>query len=407
MDNNKTSSSSAQNTDPTCAGSHESMQAEIATLKTELHRKQNELDALKWMKAPAGSPEVMFKTLFEGARTAIFIADAESGILLDCNSFATDLIGRDRIEIIGMHHTILHPPGQFDVYREQFHKYTTINCTKNFEAEVQHSDGRTVPVIISARPIILDGRKLIIGFFMDITELKRADEALKTAKARAELYLDLMGHDINNLNQIALGYLEFVCAQTPDAEICKMLSRPVEAIVNSSRLIDNVRKLQKITSGSEKIPVCTRDVLRLACSQFTGLSGVSVTFDIPDSCSTIVMADELLNDVFTNLLGNAIKHRGQQADLQLNIRLIEADEAETGYYKIMIEDNGPGIPPGRKDHLFDRFSRSSTKSKGSGLGLYLVKSLVNSYNGRVWVEDRVPGDHTRGARFVVMLPAVA
>jgi signal transduction histidine kinase len=50
--------------------------------------------------------------------------------------------------------------------------------------------------------------------------------------------------------------------------------------------------------------------------------------------------------------------------------------------------------------------KGNDKEKGMGIGLYLVKSLVDSYNGRVWVEDRVPGDHTKGARFVVMLPAV-
>jgi signal transduction histidine kinase len=50
--------------------------------------------------------------------------------------------------------------------------------------------------------------------------------------------------------------------------------------------------------------------------------------------------------------------------------------------------------------------RGRTKTTGSGLGLYLVKKLVEDLNGRVWVEDRVPGDHSRGARFVVLLPAV-
>jgi signal transduction histidine kinase len=50
--------------------------------------------------------------------------------------------------------------------------------------------------------------------------------------------------------------------------------------------------------------------------------------------------------------------------------------------------------------------KGDSKAKGIGLGLYLVKSLVESYDGQVWVEDRVPGDHTKGARFVVMLPTI-
>ncbi len=59
-----------------------------------------------------------------------------------------------------------------------------------------------------------------------------------------------------------------------------------------------------------------------------------------------------------------------------------------------------------KDKIFNRLQRGETNARGMGLGLYLVKSLVESYNGKVWVEDRVQGDHTKGSRFVVMLPAI-
>ncbi|MGE5403280.1 MAG: sensor histidine kinase, partial [Candidatus Doudnabacteria bacterium] len=70
-----------------------------------------------------------------------------------------------------------------------------------------------------------------------------------------------------------------------------------------------------------------------------------------------------------------------------------------------VEDNGPGVPDDLKPKLFHRFQRGKTKAHGKGLGLYLVRSLVESYEGKVWVEDRVKGDHSKGARFVVMLPA--
>jgi signal transduction histidine kinase len=76
------------------------------------------------------------------------------------------------------------------------------------------------------------------------------------------------------------------------------------------------------------------------------------------------------------------------------------------YYRVVVEDNGPGISDNIKSRLFTRFSRGDTKTRGRGLGLFLVKSLVEDYHGKVWVEDRVPGDYTKGARFVVMLPAV-
>ena len=76
------------------------------------------------------------------------------------------------------------------------------------------------------------------------------------------------------------------------------------------------------------------------------------------------------------------------------------------YYMVSVEDNGPGIPDNLKEKIFNRLQRGETLARGMGLGLYLVKSLVDSYHGRVWVEDRVAGDHTKGSRFVVMLPAI-
>ncbi len=63
-----------------------------------------------------------------------------------------------------------------------------------------------------------------------------------------------------------------------------------------------------------------------------------------------------------------------------------------------------GIPDDFKRRIFNRILKGTDKAKGMDFGLYIVKSLADSYGGRVWAEDRVPGDHTKGARFVVMLP---
>ena len=76
------------------------------------------------------------------------------------------------------------------------------------------------------------------------------------------------------------------------------------------------------------------------------------------------------------------------------------------YCKVIIEDNGPGIPDEMKNRLFLRFQRGNTKASGKGLGLFLVKTLIEDYNGLVWVEDRVSGYYNKGCRFVIMLPLI-
>ena len=73
------------------------------------------------------------------------------------------------------------------------------------------------------------------------------------------------------------------------------------------------------------------------------------------------------------------------------------------YYEVSVADDGPGIPDDMKGQLFRRFKGEGVKASGHGLGLYLVKTIVEDFGGRVRVEDRVPGDYTRGAKFVVLL----
>jgi signal transduction histidine kinase len=75
------------------------------------------------------------------------------------------------------------------------------------------------------------------------------------------------------------------------------------------------------------------------------------------------------------------------------------------YFRIMIDDNGPGIDDESKAKLFSRFTRGESRASGKGLGLHIARTLVEDYGGKMWVEDRVPGDYTQGARFVVVLPA--
>jgi signal transduction histidine kinase len=109
--------------------------------------------------------------------------------------------------------------------------------------------------------------------------------------------------------------------------------------------------------------------------------------------------------VFTNLIGNAIKYSNGNG-VDINILLENAIQDGKNYYRVLVEDNGPGIPDDMKDKIFNRLRHGHTQATGWGLGLYLVKSLVDSYHGVIRVEDRVMGDRTKGSRFIVLLPAV-
>ena len=250
----------------------------------------------------------------------------------------------------------------------------------------------------------------IIVVHTDITLRKIFEEALADEKARAELYLDLMGHDINNMNHVALGYLELLQASLKSKGMTEkdelgLLAKSYDKLQDSSRLIENVRKLQRASIGDyipREVDACQAVARVLA--RYSNMPGLRLSFylDLPPTCP--VNADDLLYEVFENLVGNAIKHGGPEIAIRIHFDTIDLKDGK--YNMFVVEDSGPGIPDDMKDKVFNRLQQGSTKARGLGLGLFLVKSLVNSYHGKVWVEDRVPGDPTKGARFVVMLPAV-
>ncbi len=249
------------------------------------------------------------------------------------------------------------------------------------------------------------------GIQQNITKRKQIEKELDEARSQSELYLDLMGHDINNSNQIALGYLEMADDLLKSGDkLCmdnaELIEKPMASLRSSSKLIENVRKLQRVRAKQKTVEVCLRDTVEAAYRQYLGTPSVHFVYKIPQECKVKVQADELLVDAFTNIIGNAIKHNNENGNLEITIRSESVCENDKRYCKVMIEDNGHGIPDVRKERLFNRFSRDNPKVKGSGLGLYLVKSLIESYDGKVWVEDRIKGDHTKGSRFVIMLPSL-
>jgi PAS domain S-box-containing protein len=244
-------------------------------------------------------------------------------------------------------------------------------------------------------------------YSIDITERKQTEAALAAAKKQAELYLDLMGHDINNMNQIAMGFLEVALESFElNEEEREILEKPLDTLKNSSKLIDNVRKLQKLEEGGlryREVDLC--DILSGVIANYSNIPGRNVIINYEPLPGCHIVANELIGDVFSNLINNSIKHSDPLHTLTIDIGLEETIQKGKEYYRITVEDDGPGIPNGLKNRLFMRCQRGQTKTSGKGLGLYLVRTLVNDFHGKIWVEDRVPGDHTKGARFVVMLPA--
>lgn len=347
--------------------------------------------------------QVLLRAVTDGSPDPIFIKDRESKILFG-NPALLRVLGKTLDEVVGKNdHELFADTAIGDAIMANDRQVLRSNTSIMVEEVIQTPEGTRT--YLSTKTPYYNGNNEIIGVLgiaRDISEMKRKEEEVKAARSKAELYLDLMGHDINNMHQVALGYLEIVLDQPPEGRVNELIEKPIEVLNRSSRLIKNVMKLQKHsdrTYADRDINVCR--VLADVQSENSAV-GKKITMNLNGHDRCLIRSNELLHDVFTNLLGNAIKHTEEGTEITVSLEDIEDNDSK--YCRVAVEDNGPGIPDDLKEKIFNRMQKGTTR--GMGLGLYLVKTLVDSYGGRVWVEDRVRGDHTKGARFVVKLPVI-
>lgn len=234
---------------------------------------------------------------------------------------------------------------------------------------------------------------------------------LQESKNEIELLNDLMFHDMNNYNQGAMGYLGLL-RDLPrlDEKAQTYLTKAFQLVKENSELIENVRKLSRIriTDGESFQAVEVGAVLREK-AEAVRLSQTHRRVDIRLALPAGPMhtrADSLIGDLFLNLLTNAVKYDPHEVAV---VDIVGAEATENGqpYWKIGVIDRGSGIPEEKKKLLFRRFTRLVAEGagpSGTGLGLSIVRALAEKYRGRVWAEDRVPGDSSQGTIFYVMLP---
>jgi len=216
-------------------------------------------------------------------------------------------------------------------------------------------------------------------------------EKANAATEAANLYVDILTHDINNANTVAMGYLH-MALESGDKPPREFLREPLAAIYQSSDIIRNVTTIRRLEAGDVKLrPVRLESVFRGMRNYF---ADARITCEGPDAT---VLADDLIDEIFSNLIGNAVKFGGPDAGITISVR--EEGEAVS----VTVADNGPGIPDDLKPRIFERKVRGATKKSGKGLGLSIVRMLAERYGGSVRAGDRVPGRPEEGAAIMVTL----
>jgi PAS domain S-box-containing protein len=266
-------------------------------------------------------------------------------------------------------------------------------------------DGAKVPIADSGAPI-RDDKGDIIGavlVFQDVTDRRQAEKRIEEEYRRAEFYIDLMGHDINNMSQVASGYLDLLL-RTPGLppESKKYVEVALGHVRKSADIVSGVKTLSEIRSG--EVELAKIDIYPAFASAVATVMArprdVEINADIPPG-KYVIRGNTLLPHVFSNLLNNAVKF--DRHDLvEIDVDISSSDDGK--YWRLEFKDRGRGINGEYKTIIFNRLEQAGESAQGSGLGLTIAKYIVESYGGNIRVEDRIEGDRTQGSNFIVLLP---
>ncbi|WP_243670577.1 HAMP domain-containing histidine kinase [Methanoculleus chikugoensis] len=202
------------------------------------------------------------------------------------------------------------------------------------------------------------------------------------ANREANLYLDILTHDIRNADNVANIYADLLIDEL-EGEPARHARKLKDGIRKSIEITANVATLRKIQEGRDGLARQNLyDVIRGEIAHFPDLcirySGLPVE----------VFADDLLPEIFTNLIGNAAKHGGSGVEVTVG----GVDDLDEETVVVTVADTGPpGVPDDLKEAIFFRFEREGGRRGSQGLGLSICRMLAARYGGRIWVEDRVPG----------------
>ena len=346
--------------------------------------------------------EEKYRNLVERANDGICIIQSE--IVVYANLQLAKIGGYDHEDVIGTRYFDYVCKDELKTAQDKYERHVSgEEVSQYYESAMRHHDGRRVEVEINAGLITYEGQHASLVFVRDITARKRAEEALRERdNALAHVSrLTTMGEMVagiaHEINQplYAIGNYATACARTLESngtdtmeklhgwmrQISKQASRAGGIL---RRLSDFSRKSTIHHSLSD-----LNDLIAESC-ELLNLDArrrqVSVQFDLAPSLPAIEVDAIQIQQVIVNLLQNAY-----EATAYIDLRPHEVtvrSQVKENSIKISIEDNGPGLPHGDVDKLFEAFF--TTKPHGLGMGLAISRTIIKAHGGRIWTTENEP-----------------
>ncbi len=340
----------------------------------------NDITERKRMEEALTESETRFHSLFEHHSSVMLLVDPGTGGIIDVNLAAERFYGRgkDELCLLSIRDITSLPPIMVP-------KDATEVKDAFFITSHRAAGGEIRVVEVYSSPITLAGRTVFFSIINDITEKRRAEDALKQANKRLKLLSGITRHDINNQLQILNGYTALLRESNPDPLFDNYISR---IATSSSRIESMIQFTREYEEVGVHLPVWQN--LRMLAddvSRSTNPGDVALTNDIPAGMEAF--ADPLIGKVFYNLIDNVLRHSQKATAIRFMC------EARDGSQIVICEDDGDGIADGLKEKIFERGF-----GKNTGFGLPLSREILDITG----ITIKETGEAGRGARFEIAIP---
>jgi len=336
----------------------------------------------------------------------------KNGKFVLVNSAYARLIGYEPRELIGKHLEILLFPEDHEIV-EHARAGRERGETTTYQSQLRHRVGSRVPVLVTGAPWNKDGKFTgAITTVTDLTEIKRAEferekliSELSAKNAELDGFAYTVSHDLKSPLVTINGFLGFLekDAAAGDMERLKTDAAHIHnAVDKMHNLLNELLELSRIgRMMNAPETIAFDDLLRDAMDIVQGrLEARGVMVHAQPNLPAVYGDRQRLTEVLQNLLDNAAKYMGDQAEPRIEIGR-RGEDAERGQPIFFVRDNGMGIAPEHHERIFGLFNKLDAKSEGTGVGLSIVMKIVEVHGGRIWVQSEAG----KGSTFFFTLPS--
>ncbi len=356
--------------------------------------------------------EERFRGVFQGVTDGILLAEIESGAFVMANPAICEMLGYSEQELLGLGLKDVHPAEHVAALSEVFSRQVEGDQVLAPGVVVQRKDGSTFIADISSVPILLAGRRCLMGVFRDMTAVNGLEQQLRQAQ-KMEAVGRLAGgvaHDFNNALGVILGHTEVLMRHAGEAQRGKL-----EQILKATQRASGLTRQLLAFSRKHVVDPKVLDINALL-SNLEKMLGRLIGEDIdlaivPGADLGRVKADPgQLEQVVMNLCVNARDAmpdggmlRIETANAQLDAGHPAPEPSAPGRYVMLaVSDAGCGIEKEILSKIFEPFFTTKKEGKGTGLGLAMVYGIVKQAGGHVWAYSEVG----RGTSVKVYLPRI-